>query len=85
MTLRDPPMYSKYLRCDECGDVLDRRAKDDFGGSNRNTEGRGTFAPGEWPKLLEYAKSLGWTIIGDGNDGRHICPKHPLVSNGNQA
>jgi hypothetical protein len=69
-------MYSKYLKCDECGDVLDRRAKDDFGGANRNTEGRGTFAPGEWPQLLAYAKSLGWTVIGDGHDGRHICPKH---------
>ena len=74
-------MYSKYLKCDVCGDVLDRRAKDDFGGSNRNTEGRGTFAPGEWPKLLEYAQSLGWTIIGDGHDGQHFCPKHPRSLN----
>lgn len=76
MTLREPPMYSKYLKCDICGDVLDRRAKDDFGGYNRNTAGRGTFAPGEWPQLLAYAKSLGWVISGDGNDGRHLCPKH---------
>jgi hypothetical protein len=63
---------SKYLRCDECGDVLDRRAKDDFGGSRRNTDARGTFAIGEHEELLEYAKSLGWTI----EDDRHVCPKH---------
>ena len=70
-------MYSKYLKCDVCGDVLDRRAEDDFGGANRNTAGRGTFAPGEWPQLLAYAKSLGWTISGDGHAGQHVCPKHP--------
>lgn len=63
-------MYSKYLKCDVCGDVLDRRAKDDFG-----NQGRGTFATGEWPQLLEYAKSIGWTILSDGHDGRHVCPK----------
>ncbi len=71
MTLRTPPMYSKYLKCDVCGDALDRRPKDDFG-----NHGRGTFAPGEWPQLLAYAKSLGWSIEGDGHDGRHVCPKH---------
>lgn len=67
-------MYSKYLKCDECGDVLDRRPKDDFG-----NQGRGTFALGEWPQLLDYAKSIGWTIVGDGHDGRHTCPKHSLT------
>jgi hypothetical protein len=73
-------MSSKYLKCDGCGDILDRRPEDDFGGSNRNTTGRGTFASGEWHQLLAYAKSLGWTIIGDEHDGRHFCPKHQLPS-----
>lgn len=73
-------MYSKYLKCDECGDVIDRRAKDDYEGSNRNTVGRGTFAPGEWLQLLEYAKSLGWSISGYTYEGKHVCPKHGAES-----
>jgi hypothetical protein len=78
MTLRDPPMHSKYLKCDVCGEVLDRRPKDDFGGVNRGTKGQGTFAPGEWPELLRYAVSLGWFVSDDTHNGRHICPKHAL-------
>lgn len=70
-------MHSKYLKCDECGDVLDRRATDDFGGSYRNTASRGTFSPGEWPDLLRYARSLGWYISSSSHDGTHLCPKHP--------
>lgn len=45
-------MYGKFLQCDECSAVIDRRAKDDFGGQYRDTVARGTFAPSEWPELL---------------------------------
>lgn len=66
-------MNSKYLKCDECGDVLDRRPADDFGGNRSNSEARGVFDAGEVQQLLDYAKCLGWTVTGD----KHFCPKHP--------
>lgn len=65
-------MYSKYLKCDSCENVIDRRAKDDFEGRNRNTEGRGTFALNEGRELLDYARSLGWRVS---DEGPHSCPK----------
>lgn len=67
-------MHSKYLKCDECGAVIDRRAKDDFGGGYRKTESRGTFAVGEAHELLAYAKTLGWRVEGE----KHICPRHAV-------
>lgn len=70
-------MYGKFLQCDECSAVIDRRAKDDFGGQYRDTVARGTFAPSEWPELLAYARSLGWYISDDTHNGRHVCPAHP--------
>jgi hypothetical protein len=63
---------SAYLKCDECGDVLDRRPASDFGGRKRDTVARGVFAFGEAGELIDYAKALGWSVNGD----RHICPKH---------
>lgn len=66
---------SKYLRCDECGAVLDRRPLGDFGGNRRNTRAQGVFSQGEERELLAYAESLGWVIA----DGKHICPSHPRL------
>lgn len=72
-------MHSKYLKCDECSAVIDRRAIDDFGGDyarlrldGQQSPAHGTFAPGEWPELLKYAASLGWQI----HENLHLCPKH---------
>jgi hypothetical protein len=62
------------LKCDDCGDVLDRRPKDDFGGYKHD----GTFATGEETALLHYAESLGWTTFGK----QHLCPKHPQYAQG---
>lgn len=72
-------MYSKYLECDECGAVLDRRAADDYRGGYPG----GTFSRNEVGQLFEYAKSLGWTI----SDERHVCPKHtaPVIPTAGQA
>ena len=65
------PMHSKYLKCDNCDNVIDRRAKNDFGGRYANTLARGTFEPyNEVNELLEYAKCLGWKI-----SDKHLCPK----------
>jgi hypothetical protein len=67
-------MHSIYLRCDcsACEAVVDRRAVDDFGGTYRKSESRGTFAVGEDRELLAYAESLGWDVSG----GTHRCPEH---------
>lgn len=72
------PMHSKYLKCDKCDAVIDRRAKNDFGGGYRKTESRGTFAVGEDDQLLDYAKSLGWNIADTAAGLRtsHLCPDH---------
>lgn len=68
-------MHSVYLKCDECDAVIDRRAKNDFGGSYRKTESRGTFACGEHEQLFDYAKTLGWQASYD----KHLCPLHRPV------
>jgi hypothetical protein len=65
-------MHSKYLKCDRCEAVIDRRPKDDFGGTYRKTQSRGTFAVGEGDQLLSYARSLGWSI----HENVHLCPLH---------
>lgn len=63
-------MHSKYLKCDKCENIIDRRDKNDFDGRYANTQSRGTFAPNETAYLLTYAKTLEWAISQD----IHICP-----------
>ena len=66
-------MHSKYLKCDKCEAVIDRRAKNDYGGRYASTQAKGTFEPyNETHELLNYAKNLGWKISRD----NHICPNH---------
>lgn len=66
------PMHSVYLKCECCDAVVDRRAKDDFSGANRKTVSHGVFAVGEHVQLRIYARSLGWSIVDDGD----FCPAH---------
>jgi len=56
---------SRYLKCEKCGSVLDRRPKDDW------TDG-GTYRYGAEAELREYAASLGWTRPTKETD---LCPK----------
>jgi hypothetical protein len=57
-------MTSKYLQCDKCDAVIDKR--DD--GS--------TYHWSEWSELLEDAKAKGWSVTHNPHDNiPHLCPE----------
>lgn len=62
---------SRYLQCDACDAVLDKRPPDDW-------KDGGTYRPGSEQELFDHAKSLGWSWAGDPREFRakHYCPKH---------
>jgi hypothetical protein len=57
---------SRYLKCDGCGAVLDRRPLDDW-------KDGGTYRYGRERELFSRAKELGWTW--PSTQDRHYCPK----------
>ena len=61
----------RYLKCDICGAVLDRRPVDDW-------KGNGTFRYGYESELVDLAKQLGWQWDGDplAFGTKHYCMKH---------
>lgn len=58
---------SRFLKCDQCGAVLDRRAAGDY-------KDGGAFRYGSEHELKAYASSLGWT---EPKPNYHLCPAHP--------
>src|ERR1700684_4217537 len=63
-------MTSKYLQCDRCGSVLDRRPLDDH-------QGDGTYGYSQIGELETRAKSEGWQVANHipGVDSVDYCPK----------
>jgi ssDNA-binding Zn-finger/Zn-ribbon topoisomerase 1 len=59
-------MTSRYLKCNDCGAVLDRRQIDDWAGG-------GTYPYGSERELFAHANAIGWKIIN--RDETHYCPK----------
>lgn len=55
---------SRYLKCEKCDIVLDRRVKDDW-------KDGGTFRYGSEPELRTLALLLGWTRPTETTD---LCP-----------
>lgn len=56
-------MSSKYVKCDTCNAVVDRRPKDD-------RIGDGTFGKFGGDEARRYAISIGWKYV----DGKDVCP-----------
>ena len=57
-------MTSKYLRCDGCGDVIDRRPPPDM-------HNGGTYHWSMSKQLKADAREQGWIV----DAGRDLCPK----------
>lgn len=62
-------MTSQYLKCDECGAVLDRWPA-------RLNRGDGTFGKVMSREAIDYAASLGWLMLPGAMPGeqRDYCP-----------
>ena len=63
---------SRYLKCDMCDAVFDKRPCGDL------TDG-GTYRwNGHWPDIFRDAKAVGWTWDGNPTEiyTKHFCPKH---------
>lgn len=58
---------SRYLECDVCGAVYDRRPNEDF-------KDGGAYLPGSERELFRDAIAAGWRVDGD----KHYCARHPV-------